>query len=62
VIEPENAEALVGAINRLSGDRELGAALGKKGREHILRHFSRGVTADKYIEVLQALLRDSPPQ
>jgi putative colanic acid biosynthesis glycosyltransferase WcaI len=57
VIEPENAEALLGAINRLSADRELGMNLGKKGREHVLQHFSREQTAKKYITVLENLLR-----
>jgi colanic acid biosynthesis glycosyl transferase WcaI len=57
VIEPENADALANAINRLSAKRELGIALGRKGREYILRHFSRGRTAAKYIDVLQGLLR-----
>ena len=55
VVEPENAEALVRAINQLSADRELGNALGHKGREYILRHFARGSTAEKYIDVLQNL-------
>ena len=32
VIEPENSEALVNAISRLSADRELGTALGSKGK------------------------------
>jgi glycosyltransferase involved in cell wall biosynthesis len=57
VIEPENADALANAINRLSAKRELGIALGRKGREYILQHFSRGRTAAKYIDVLQGLLR-----
>ena len=55
VFEPENAEALVKAISQLSADRELGNALGQKGREYILRHFARGRTAEKYIDVLQNL-------
>ena len=38
-IEPENAEALVRAIQQLVSDRSLCEALGKRGREHILRHF-----------------------
>jgi len=58
VIEPENAEALVGAINRLSADRELGIRLGQRGREHILRHFSRGRTAEKFLDVLQTMMRE----
>ena len=56
VIEPENSAALVAAVNRLSADRALGASLGQKGRQYILQHFSRGRTAEKYIEVLQTLV------
>jgi len=58
-IEPENPDALVTAIDRLSADRELGTTLGQKGREHILQHFSRGRTAEKYIDVLQSMTRKS---
>jgi colanic acid biosynthesis glycosyl transferase WcaI len=57
VIEPENAGALVQAIIQLAANRELGAALGQKGREYILQHFSRGKTAGKYIDVLHTLVR-----
>jgi colanic acid biosynthesis glycosyl transferase WcaI len=59
-IEPENADALVNAINQLSASRELGTTLGQKGREYILRNFSRHQTAGKYIEVLRSLLRQPP--
>jgi len=55
VIEPENAAELAQAINQLDANRALGAALGQKGREHILRHFSRQLTAEKYIEILEIL-------
>ena len=58
-IEPENSEALVNAISRLSADRELGTELGQRGREHIVRYFSRGRTAGKYIDVLQGLMHHS---
>lgn len=57
VIEPENAEGLASAIFQLAANRELAAALGQKGREYILQHFSRGKTAEKYIDVLQTLVR-----
>src|SRR2546421_5110661 len=57
VIEPENSQALVAAITQLSADRERGTAFGRKGREYILQHFSRGATAAKYIDILQSLLR-----
>jgi glycosyltransferase involved in cell wall biosynthesis len=55
-IEPENAEALVQAIHQLAGNRPLCKALGKNGREHILQHFSRASTAEKYIQLLRALV------
>lgn len=57
VIEPENAEALVRAIDQLSANRPLGMTLGQKGREYMLQNFSRGRTAEKYISVLERLLR-----
>jgi glycosyltransferase involved in cell wall biosynthesis len=53
VIEPENAGALVGAIQELAANPELRIMLGQKGREHILRHFSRSQTADKYVQILE---------
>jgi colanic acid biosynthesis glycosyl transferase WcaI len=57
-IEPENAEALAAAINQLAADRELGESLGRKGREHILRYFSRGEMAEKYAGILKRLLEE----
>ncbi len=59
VIEPENPGALVRAIDQLSADRQLGATLGKKGREYILQSFSRRRTAERYIDVLQAIAGES---
>ncbi len=59
VIEPENSEALVAAVNQLSANPALGLTLGQKGRIHILRHFSRDHTAGKYIDVLQTMVRKS---
>src|SRR3954469_3301614 len=41
VIEPENAEALVCAIDQLAADRQFGQRLGKNGREYIRQNFSR---------------------
>jgi glycosyltransferase involved in cell wall biosynthesis len=57
VIEPENAQSLVRAIRQLAANRELGTALGQKGREHILRQFSRKATAEKYIDVLRNIAK-----
>ena len=52
VIEPENTDALMEAITRLQDNRELGRAMGQKGREYILKNFSRATTATKYIRLL----------
>jgi colanic acid biosynthesis glycosyl transferase WcaI len=56
-IEPEDPKALVGAINALSADPEVGRSLGQKGREYILQNFSRDRTAQTYIDVLEGMLR-----
>jgi glycosyltransferase involved in cell wall biosynthesis len=55
-IEPENAGALAAAIAQLKTDRELGRALGRKGREYIVQHLSRAGTAEKYLEILGAIV------
>lgn len=59
-IEPENAESLASAINQLAADPELRKRLGNQGREYIVQRFSRAGTAQKYIHVLQQLVRESP--
>jgi colanic acid biosynthesis glycosyl transferase WcaI len=56
VIEPENSEALAHAITQLAISPELRQVLGQNGREYILRHCSRRVTAETYIHVLESLL------
>lgn len=56
-IEPENSAALTGAIQWLLSHRELGRAMGQKGRQYIVRNFSRASTAKKYITVLEKLVR-----
>jgi len=61
VIEPENAEALAGAIRQLAANRELALAMGQKGREYVLRCFSRSWTAEKYIQILQTLVTNAGP-
>lgn len=57
VIEPENSEALVNAIRYLAANREIARELGQNGREHIVRKFSRRQTAEKYIHMLEHLLK-----
>jgi colanic acid biosynthesis glycosyl transferase WcaI len=58
VIEPENAQALAQAIRGLEADRQIAASLGAKGREYVLRNFSRRVTAEKYLRLLRSCVRE----
>ena len=57
VIEPENSDALVDAIRYLAANRKEAGELGQNGRAHILRKYSRHQTAEKYIRVLERMLK-----
>src|ERR1700677_841422 len=57
VVEPENVDALVNAIRYLAANREIAEAFGRNGREYIVRQLSRRQSAEKYIRVLQHLLK-----
>ena len=57
-IEPENSQALAAAIAKLAANPELGAQLGRHGRDYIVRSFSRKTTAEKYVEVLRKAVAD----
>jgi glycosyltransferase involved in cell wall biosynthesis len=61
-IEPENSEALVNAIRYLAANPEVARELGRNGREHIVRKFSRRQTAEKYIHTLEDLLKLPQPR
>lgn len=56
-IEPENDGALAAAIHSLKANTEKGREFGQRGREYILQNFSRSRTAEKYIQILQPLIR-----
>jgi len=56
VIEPENPDALAAAVQRLHENRELGRVMGQKGREYIVKNFSRASTAEKYLKILNTIV------
>jgi colanic acid biosynthesis glycosyl transferase WcaI len=56
-IEPEDAHALARAVRDLAANRDGAREMGERGREYILRRYSRQQTADKYIRVLDYLLQ-----
>ena len=58
-IEPEDPVALAEAIMKLAADSSLCESMGRNGRQHILRYFSRRDSAKIYVELLQDLLGTS---
>jgi glycosyltransferase involved in cell wall biosynthesis len=59
-IEPENIDALCGAILQLKQNDAWREALGRSGREYIVQRLSREKTAADYLEVLKSLLGIEP--
>jgi colanic acid biosynthesis glycosyl transferase WcaI len=59
-IQPEDPPGLAEAVMRLAADPALRESLGRNGRQHVVRHFSRQHTARTYLEVLQDLQRSQP--
>jgi colanic acid biosynthesis glycosyl transferase WcaI len=55
-IPPEDPAALAEAVIRLAASPALRESLGRNGRQHILRYFSRQDTAKVYLDLLQDLL------
>jgi colanic acid biosynthesis glycosyl transferase WcaI len=59
-ITPQDPTALVEAVMRLAADPALRESMGRNGRQHILRYFSRRNSARTYLDVLQDLLGADP--
>ncbi len=57
-IEPENVGALVEAILRLRGDRELRARMSENGRSFVKTRYLRSALAEKYLDALEAVVAD----
>ena len=58
---PEDASALVAAVEKLAGDRELARELGASGRRYVLRHFDCDKLSREYLDVLHRTV-ESPRQ
>lgn len=56
-VPPEDAEAMAGAIRAAMADRSKLGDQGRRGREHVLRHFDRGRLAERYLDLLKDVLR-----
>lgn len=57
-IEPENVGALIEAILRLRGDRELRARMSKNGRSFVKTRYLRSALAEKYLDALETVVAD----
>jgi glycosyltransferase involved in cell wall biosynthesis len=60
LVEPNNPEALVGAIRRLLDDPKLRTTLGANGRERVMQRFTWEVTARGTAACYDAILRHEP--
>ena len=56
-VQPGNVDELAKAIVRLADDKSLCDSLGNNGRRYILQNNTRKQTADRYVEVLENMLR-----
>lgn len=57
-VEPENPDQLAEAILKLAENRVLREELGRKGREYVIKYFSRKENARKYLEVFKWVLEN----
>jgi len=58
-VEPEDPAALADAVMKLAADPVLRRSMGRNGRQHILRCFSRRDSAKLFVDLLQDLLGTS---
>jgi glycosyltransferase involved in cell wall biosynthesis len=57
-IEPENAEQLVAALERLADDRRLCGEFGKAGCEYVVKHYDRDKLALDYLDAITRVCSD----
>lgn len=60
-VEPENMGALIEAITRLRGDRELRARMSENGRAFVTARYLRSTLAEKYLNALETALAGQQP-
>jgi colanic acid biosynthesis glycosyl transferase WcaI len=60
-VEPGEPQALASAVLELYRDRTQCSAMGTKGREFVVQHFSRQVAANKYQSLIDRIINDRTP-
>ena len=58
VVPPEDDAALAEAIERLRRDPERRKAMGARGRQFVIDHYSRSALAQKYLDVMDGAIAD----
>jgi glycosyltransferase involved in cell wall biosynthesis len=61
-VPPESAERLVTELRRLADHPAEAEAMGQRGRTFVEQHFSRGVLARRYVEILSAVAQGVQPR
>ncbi len=55
-VEPEDGKALAEAVSQLQSEPAMARAMGRNGREYVMRHFAREAITDRYRVALEALI------
>jgi glycosyltransferase involved in cell wall biosynthesis len=59
-VEPENPEAFSQAVRQLRTQLDLRRQMGRNGRTFVEKYFDRGILAEKYLDVLEKIVRKEP--
>jgi glycosyltransferase involved in cell wall biosynthesis len=54
-VPPEDVDAMVAAIRKISTEHGMLAEMGKRGRAYVLEHFDRRVLARRYLKLLREI-------
>lgn len=57
VVRPEDPKDMANAVRVLLHDPELRRVMGQRGRVFVEHHYTRGALADRYLQLLQAIVR-----
>lgn len=54
-MEPESAESLVQAVERLADDPHFTSRIGRSARDYVAEHYNRDVLAERFLRLLEAV-------
>jgi glycosyltransferase involved in cell wall biosynthesis len=60
VVPPEDSAAIAAAIRSLSDNPSVIPEMGERGREYVIRHYSRRALAARYVKTLQSTALNRP--